>query len=106
MASGLNGQNFVFHGYLPVKPGERAKRLKEIESDAFRLNQTQIFIETPYRNDSMLESLKKTCNPNLRLCIARDISLKEEYIKTLRISDWKKERVTLHKRPCIFLIGK
>ena len=106
MASGLNGQNFVFHGYLPVKPGERVKRLKEIESDAFRLNQTQIFIETPYRNDSMLESLKKTCNPSLRLCIARDISLKEEYIKTLRISAWKKERIALHKRPCIFLIGK
>jgi len=105
MASGLNGQNFVFHGYLPVKPDDRVRRLKEIESYVFRLNQTQLFIETPYRNDSMFESLKKTCKPETRLCIACDISLEKEFIKTLKISDWKKERVTLHKRPCIFLIG-
>ncbi|MCK4921440.1 MAG: SAM-dependent methyltransferase [Bacteroidales bacterium] len=106
MASGLNGQNFVFHGYLPLKPNERSRRIKEIESTAFNVHQTQIFIETPYRNVSMFDSLLKTCKPYTRLCIACDISLENEFIKTLSISAWKKERVNLHKRPCIFLIGK
>lgn len=106
MASGLNGQNFVFHGYLPLKPNERSRRIKEIESIAFNLNQTQIFIETPYRNGSMFDSLLKTCKTYTRLCIACDISLEGEFIKTMNISAWKKEKVDLHKRPCIFLIGK
>jgi len=106
MASGLNGQNFVFHGYLPFKPNEKIARIKEIESNAFSLNQTQIFIETPFRNESLFESLLKTCKPYTRLCLACDISLENEFIRTMSILDWKKKRVDIHKRPCIFLIGK
>jgi 16S rRNA (cytidine1402-2'-O)-methyltransferase len=106
MASGMNGQHFLFHGYLPVKQNERVKKLKELELAALKLNQTQIFIETPYRNDQLLEDILKSVSANLRLCIACDISLDGESIMTLKISEWKKKKAVYHKRPCIFLIGK
>lgn len=105
MASGMNGQQFRFHGYLPVKPHERKIKIRELENDLRKTSATQIFIETPYRNNNLLQALKENCNPGTRLCIACDITLPTEYIKTLKIAEWKKERVDLHKRPCIFLIS-
>jgi len=105
MASGLNGQNFVFHGYLPVKPDERTKALRELEYAASKGNQTQIFIETPYRNLQMLESIVKTCHPSLTLCIAVDLTLVTEWIRSLPLSEWKKQKPELHKRPAVFLLG-
>jgi 16S rRNA (cytidine1402-2'-O)-methyltransferase len=105
MASGLNGQNFAFHGYLPVKPDERHKALHELESAASRGNQTQIFIETPYRNLAMLESIVKTCHPSLMLCIAVDLTLETEWIRSMPILEWKRQKPDLHKRPAVFLLG-
>jgi 16S rRNA (cytidine1402-2'-O)-methyltransferase len=105
MASGLNGQNFVFHGYLPVKPDERTRSLRELDNAVSRGNQTQIFIETPYRNIAMFESILKTCHPSLMLCIAVDLTLSTEWIKSLPISEWKKQKPDLHKRPAVFLLG-
>jgi 16S rRNA (cytidine1402-2'-O)-methyltransferase len=106
MASGLNGQEFCFHGYLPVNNPRRTKKIREIENSALRYGQTQMFIETPYRNDRLIEDILKTTDPGTMLCIACDISLPTEYIKTMKVFAWKKQRVTFHKRPCIFLIGK
>ncbi len=106
MASGLNGQNFCFHGYLPVNNPQRSKKIREVESVALKSGETQIFIETPYRNDRLVADILKTCDPGTMLCIACDISLAGEYIRTMNISEWKKERVSFHKRPCIFLIGR
>ena len=106
MASGMNGQHFLFHGYLPVRQGERIKKLREVETSALKLNQTQIFIETPYRNDQLFDDIIRTVSSNLRLCIACDISLETESILTLPIGEWKKKKAAYHKRPCIFLIGK
>lgn len=105
MASGMNGQQFTFHGYLPVKPGERKASIKEIESKAKKTGYTQIFMETPYRNMALFASVLETCYEDSRLCIACDISLEREFILTQRIKEWKKERVDLNKRPCIFMIG-
>jgi 16S rRNA (cytidine1402-2'-O)-methyltransferase len=105
MASGLNGQNFVFHGYLPVKPDERARKLKELEAAALRFNQTQIFIETPYRNMAMLETISGSCHPSLMLCIATDVTLPTEEIHTLPVREWKNKSPQLHKRPAVFLLG-
>jgi 16S rRNA (cytidine1402-2'-O)-methyltransferase len=105
MASGLNGQNFVFHGYLPVKPDERTKTLRELEQAASRGHQTQIFIETPYRNMAMLESIVKTCNPLLTVCIAADLTLETEWIRSMTVGEWKKQKPELHKRPAVFLLG-
>jgi len=105
MASGMNGQNFVFHGYLPVKPNERTKSLRELEHAVTTLNQTQIFIETPYRNLAMLESIVKTCHPSLMLCIAADLTLETEWIRSMPVSNWKKADPPLHKRPAVFLLG-
>ena len=105
MASGLNGQNFAFHGYLPVKPDERNKALRELELAASRGNQTQIFIETPYRNLAMLESIVKTCHPSLMLCIAVDLTLETEWIRSMPIVEWKRQKPDLHKRPAVFLLG-
>ena len=104
MASGFNGQNFSFVGYLPIQPQERAKTLKKLESRAYTEKQTQIFIETPYRNMKMLEDILAVCQPNTRLCIAADITLETEFIKTKQIKDWKKKLPDLDKRPCVFLI--
>ena len=108
MASGFNGQNFSFLGYLPRDRGPREKTIKEIEKRAYSLNQTQIFIEAPYRNNHMLESLIKTCSPTTKICIARDITLDEEIIISQTVTEWKKQKSLpeLHKRNTIFLLYK
>jgi 16S rRNA (cytidine1402-2'-O)-methyltransferase len=105
MASGMNGQQFVFHGYLPVKQSERIKKIQQLEKQAFSLKQTQIFIETPYRNNQLMADILKTCQPTTLLCIAADLTSENEFIHTQRISDWKKQVPDLDKRPAIFLIG-
>lgn len=106
MGSGFNGQSFAFVGYLPIDGAERSKALKRLESRAIAENQTQLFIETPYRNMKMLEDILKSCQANTRLCIAADITLETEYIKTKTIAEWKKQLPELSKRPCIFAIFK
>lgn len=106
MASGLNGQNFAFLGYLPIKRPERSKRLREIEKRSQIENQTQLFIEAPYRNNQMLEDIVSICSQDTKLCVATDITLETEFIKTKSIKDWKKGLPNLHKRPTIFLIHK
>jgi 16S rRNA (cytidine1402-2'-O)-methyltransferase len=104
MASGLNGQQFQFVGYLPIDNGERMKALKELEAESKRKNCTQIFIETPYRNNQLLETIVKTCSPGSRLCIAVDITSAAESIQTKSISEWKKQLPDLHKRPVVFCL--
>ncbi len=104
MASGMNGQNFAFNGYLPIDKSERKRALKELERLSREKEQSQIFIETPYRNGKMLDHLRLTLNPNTSLCVACDISLPTEYIRTYTISKWKSENPDLHKRPAIFII--
>ena len=106
MSSGLNGQNFAFNGYLPIDKSERKKAIKDLEKTSKLKNQSQIFIETPYRNEKLLADLKSALTPSTFLCVAVDITLSTEYIKTLKAVDWKKEHVNLHKRPCIFIIHK
>jgi 16S rRNA (cytidine1402-2'-O)-methyltransferase len=105
MASGLNGQSFTFHGYLPVDAGERAKRLRELEQQSRKAKQTQIFIETPYRNRALLDTLLATCAPSTLVCVAIDLTLSGETIASRTVSDWKKAQApNLQKRPAIFLI--
>lgn len=104
MASGFNGQSFTFHGYLPIDKAQRAKRIKELEGYAERLNQTQLFIETPFRNNQMLEEILRTCNAKTRLCVACNVTGDDEMIKTQSIADWKKQIPDLHKKPTIFLL--
>ncbi len=104
MASGFSGQSFCFHGYLPIDKAERAKRIKELEAQAERLNQTQLFIETPFRNNPMLEEILRTCKPATRLCIACNLTAADEMVKTQSITAWKKQVPDLHKKPAIFLI--
>jgi len=108
MASGFNGQNFSFLGYLPRDRGPREKTLKELEKTAYSKNQTQIFIEAPYRNNHMLESLIKTLSNTTKICVARDISLNEEIIISQTVAEWKKQKTLpeLHKRNTIFLLYK
>lgn len=106
MASGMNGQSFAFNGYLPIDKGEKKTALKNFEKLSFDKNQSQLFIETPYRNNKLLEDLLNILQPNTNLCIACDITLPTEYIKTLAVKDWKKHKVDLHNRPCIFIIHK
>ena len=106
MASGMNGQSFTFHGYLPIEKDEKKASFKSLERISFEKNQSQIFIETPYRNNKLLEDLIQTLNPETHLCIATDITLPTEYIKTKKIAAWKKETIDLHKRPTIFIIHK
>lgn len=106
MASGMNGQNFAFNGYLPIDNAERKKSIKSLEKLSKEKNQSQIFIETPYRNEKMFTDLKSTLTPGAMLCIAVDISLPDEYIKTYSIADWKRQSPDLHKRPAIFIIQK
>ena len=102
MASGLNGQSFAFNGYLPVKPMERQKRLRQLEKHSITERQTQLFMETPYRNQSLLKDLLAVCSPRTRLCLAVSISTPEEFIKTLTVAEWKKTEIDIHKNPCIF----
>jgi 16S rRNA (cytidine1402-2'-O)-methyltransferase len=104
MSSGMNGQNFAFNGYLPIEKKQRTQMLLKYEKKSIRENQAQLFIETPYRSDTLFKDILKTLNPNMRLCIACDISLSSEYIKTLNIQEWKREKPDLKKRPCIFII--
>lgn len=106
MASGFNGQSFAFVGYLPIEHAERSKALKKLESRAYSEDQSQIFIETPYRNMKMLDQILQTCQSNTRLCIAVDITLDTEFIKTKTVKEWKTQLPDLNKRPCIFLIYK
>ncbi|MFV8270324.1 SAM-dependent methyltransferase [Flavobacterium sp. GT2N3] len=106
MASGMNGQSFTFNGYLPIEKGEKKTTLKNLEKLSQDKNQSQIFIETPYRNNKMLEDILQAINPATHLCIATDITLPTEYIKTMRASEWKKVQVDLHNRPTIFIIHK
>lgn len=107
MASGFNGQSFAFHGYLPIEPNERSKRLKELEGRIYSEHQTQLFIETPYRNHKMLDDILKACRPQTKLCIAANITCEGEYIKTRTVKEWKGIALPdLSKIPCIFLLYK
>ena len=106
MASGLNGQSFAFVGYLPIKDGERLKRLKELERRALQERQAQLFIEAPYRNVKLFETMLKTLQPNIRLTVATDITSPEEFILTLEVAEWRKRGVPdIAKRPTIFILG-
>lgn len=106
MCSGLNGQSFVFHGYLPIKGGEKKSKIKEIERAAISKNQTQIFIEAPYRADKLFNDLLGELSPNTKLCVAADLMSKTQFIKTKRVSQWKKSpQPAIKKIPTIFLIG-
>lgn len=105
MSSGMNGQSFTFNGYLPIDKNERKASIKLLERTSLEKNQAQIFIETPYRNDKMLDDLKTILNNNTRLCIASDITLTSEFIATKTIEEWKEE-VSLHKRPTIYIIQR
>jgi 16S rRNA (cytidine1402-2'-O)-methyltransferase len=105
-ASGMNGQSFAFNGYLPIDKSEKKSTLKSYEKLSQDKNQSQIFIETPYRNNKLMEDLLQTLQPNTHLCIAADITLPTEYIKTFRVNDWKKLKIDLHNRPTIFIIHK
>jgi 16S rRNA (cytidine1402-2'-O)-methyltransferase len=104
MGSGFNGQSFAFHGYLPIEPAERAKRLKQLETRIYTENQTQLFIETPYRNNKMVDEIMKHCKPQTKLCIAAGITCENEYIRTRTIKEWKGKVPDLSKTPCIFLL--
>lgn len=106
MASGMNGQNFAFNGYLPVEKSERIKKIKFFEKRSETENQSQVFIETPYRNNHLLADIVSTCNNETYLCLATNISLSDETILTKKISDWKKGLPDLNKKPSIFIIHK
>ena len=106
MGSGFIGQSFAFNGYLPIEAGERGKKIKQLETRVYSENQTQIFIETPYRNNKMLEDLVKNCRPQTRLCIASNITCEDESIITMTLQEWKKAKPDLPKVPAIFLIYK
>ncbi len=107
MASGFNGQSFAFHGYLPIEAGERSKKLKMLETRIYNEHQTQLFIETPYRNGKIIDDILHNCRPQTKLCIAAGITCADEYIRTKTIKEWKGERIPdLSKTPCIFLLYK
>lgn len=104
MASGLNGQSFAFCGYIPAKTEDRRSRLRTLEKVSGQLRQTQIIIETPYRNDSLFADILSACGASTKVCIAANITMPDAYIKTKKVSEWKKEALTIGKRPCVFLI--
>lgn len=104
MASGLNGQSFAFVGYIPAKTDERRSRLKLLEKVSGQLKQTQILIETPYRNDSLFGDILSVCSGHTRVCVAANITMPDAYIKTRTVAEWKKENIIIGKRPCVFLI--
>lgn len=106
MGSGMNGQNFAFNGYLPIDKSDRKRAIKELEKISRDKNQSQIFIETPYRNEKMLDDLRATLSPDTRVCVACDITLPSEYIKTFTVKEWKNIKTDLHKRPTIFIVHK
>lgn len=105
MASGFSGQNFAFTGYLPIDKVLRVKRIKELERELTSKQQAQIFMETPYRNNHLFDDLVKNCNPNILLCIACNISAEDELIQTKTMKDWAKQKIDLHKKPAIFILG-
>lgn len=104
MGSGMNGQKFCFHGYLPIDNGERAKTIRELEAESAKKDCSQIFMETPYRNSQLLEQLLKFCKPSTRICIAANLSSSNELIQTKRIDQWKKQVPDLHKQPVMFVL--
>ena len=105
MASGMSGQSFVFHGYLPIDKIARAKKIKELEADARRKNQSQVFMEAPYRNNQLLEDVLKNTDGQTRLCVAMNISSANQFIKTQTTKQWQTTKVDLHKKPVIFVLG-
>ncbi len=104
MASGFNGQSFAFWGYLPIDKEQRTKRIKDLDLSASRYKQTQIFIETPFRNNQLFEEVLKSCKPNTQICVASNLTGEDEYIKTQSVYNWRKEEIDLHKKPTIFLL--
>lgn len=104
MASGLNGQSFAFCGYIPAKSDERRNRLRTLEKISGQLRQTQILIETPYRNDSLFADILSVCAPSTRVCVAANITMPDAFIRTMKVAQWKKEGLIIGKRPCVFLI--
>tara|TARA_B100000497_G_scaffold65994_1_gene74633 strand:- start:724 stop:1431 length:708 start_codon:yes stop_codon:yes gene_type:complete len=106
MSSGMNGQNFAFNGYLPIEKSERKSKIKQLEKRSFNENQSQLFIETPYRNNSILEDLYNTLNLDTKICVACDLTLPTEHIKTQSAKQWKNSKLDFHKRPAIFIIHK
>jgi 16S rRNA (cytidine1402-2'-O)-methyltransferase len=106
MASGLNGQQFEFVGYLPIDNTERIKKIKSLEAESAKNNSTKIFIETPYRNNQLLEAILQNCHPNTRLCIGVDITAPNEQINTETIAYWKSNKPELHKKLVVFLLGR
>lgn len=106
MASGFNGQSFAFHGYLPIKPDDRARKLKQLEQRVYNENETQLFIETPYRNGKMVEDILKNCRPQTKLCIAANLTCDDEYVCTRTVKEWRGKVPELSKIPCIFLLYK
>jgi 16S rRNA (cytidine1402-2'-O)-methyltransferase len=105
ISSGLNGQNFAFHGYLPKQKPERVSKLRQLETESLRENRTQIFIETPYRNDALFEDILSSCKPETLLCIASDITLQTEYIHTKTVKEWQSQKRSFNDHPAVFLIG-
>ncbi|MBQ6693482.1 MAG: SAM-dependent methyltransferase [Bacteroidaceae bacterium] len=106
MASGFNGQSFTFHGYLPIKPDERARKLRQLEQRIYNDNETQLFIETPYRNGKMIEDILKNCRQQTKLCIAANLTCDDEYVRTLTVREWRGKIPEISKKPCIFLLYK
>ena len=106
MASGMNGQNFAFTGYLPKEKADRRRKIKQLEQFSKTQKQTQIFIETPFRNNFLLDDLRSYCDKETQIVVACDITLPTQYIRRLSAKEWKKEKVDLHKRPCIFILHK
>jgi len=104
MASGLNGQQFRFVGYLPIESTDRKNKLRELEEESAKKKCTQIFIETPYRNNQVIEDILKTCKPRTRFCIAAELTSDKEFIKTKSVEQWGKEKIDMHKKPAIFLL--
>lgn len=104
MSSGMNGQSFAFAGYIPVKPAERRARIAELEKISIQRRQTQIIIETPYRNDSLFADLLSTCRPSTRICVAADITLPSQFIRSRTVEKWRREVPVIGKRPCVFVV--
>jgi 16S rRNA (cytidine1402-2'-O)-methyltransferase len=104
MGSGFSGQSFAFHGYLPIDKKERAAALKKLEAESLREKRAQIFMETPFRNNQLLEDLTRTLSPQTKLCIAKNLTAKDELIQTKSIQDWKKSPIDLHKIPTVFIL--
>jgi 16S rRNA (cytidine1402-2'-O)-methyltransferase len=104
IGSGLNGQSFTFHGYLPIEAAERSKAIKTLEKDSMQRKHTQMFMETPYRNNKLIEEIFKVCNPETKFCIAANLTADNQYIMTKTIKEWKKEFPDLNKQPAIFLM--